>query len=661
MPGKEKPGATAREAYAQACLELKNAGFSEEAACYDAKELLAFCCGKEGLRLLLALDEEITQAEAGHYREAVKRLAGREPMAYITGSQDFGGLDIRVAPGVLVPRRDTLVLVQQALSKLAEDEAAYVLELGCGSGAVIASLAAARPLLRGLAVDADPMAIRVTGENLERYGLSGRIRLRQGSWFTEVGSHERFDLIVSNPPYISSDEMRCLDESVKKEPEKALWGGQDGLDAYRHILPAAYKALRRQGWCIVEIGWKQGAAVEAMFTSAGFSDVELFRDEGGRDRVVAGCRREGAAGRIKTAYWRAAGPEDPKIKEAGRMIREGRLVAFPTETVYGLGANGLDAEAVAGIFEAKGRPADNPLILHVASIADAKALAGTWSEKARRATEEFWPGPLTVVLSAAGHIPKAVTAGLDTVAIRYPSSRVALALIEAAGVPVAAPSANTSGRPSPTRAEHVLEDMDGLIDVIIDGGPCEVGFESTIIDLSVEPPAILRPGGTTREALSRILGEIRAEEKQGAGGAECRDKERVPKAPGMKYRHYAPKARVTVLQGGPYAVAAFVAGLLRGADRAPGWKAGLLLCEETWRVMPLWAREASSEKGRFFCRDMGGRNRPGEMGRILYDAFRACDKENAAEIFVEACTAEGQGEAVLNRLRKAAGDNIKQV
>ena len=463
----------------------------------------------------------------------------------------------------------------------------------------------------------------------------------------------------------------------------------------------------------------------------------------------------------RTQLWRVRSPKDPRISEAARILREGGLVAFPTETVYGLGANGLDGEACARIFAAKGRPSDNPLILHVASLEEAKALAREWPEKAQRAANKLWPGPLTLIVPAAAHVPRQVTAGLDTVAIRFPKDAVAQALIEAAGVPVAAPSANLSGRPSPTMAGHVLEDLGGRIDVILDGGPCPVGLESTILDLSAEPPAVLRPGDITAEALARLLGPLDSPAAaqagrqgepapqagsnaatsgrgaalaflpQGAGSKAPRDLAQrtalIPKAPGMKYRHYAPKAPVTVLQGTPKAVAAFVLERLlpeyslwesRGkADScrkdepafaaascqvpAVSWeKTALLLSRETWHILnsaltsgAAWGQSRppgrsfdreTEERGGYqdripqaleelpdsaaffsclgspdwYCRDMGRRSRPREMGARLYDALRACDRLGVRRIFAEGSTGQRQGAAVMNRLKKAAGNRI---
>ncbi|MEL7623195.1 MAG: peptide chain release factor N(5)-glutamine methyltransferase [Clostridiales bacterium] len=727
MPEIDNAEVSGREAYARACRQLKKAGFSEEAACREAKELLAFCWKKDGLQLLLDFDAPLETETGQAYEAAVERLANHEPMAYLTGCQDFGGLDCHVVPGVLIPRRDTLVLVNAALARLPEEESVRVLELGSGSGAVITSLALARPLLQGVAVDINPLAVETTRKNLRLNQLEQRVQVREGSWFEPLGPQEQFRLILSNPPYISTEEMTELPENVRKEPVKALWGGKDGLDCYREILPAAYGRLEDKGWCLVETGWRQGPAVKALFAAAGFRDVEILQDEGGRDRVVLGCRRnqaggsndaealsaaaagsseaaaglpdaEAAAGTKgsacknskkikKTQYWRIKDGNDPRIKEAARILREGGLVAFPTETVYGLGAYGLDEKAVARIYEAKGRPSDNPLILHVASLAEAKELTKGWPEKAQRAANKLWPGPLTIVVPAAEHIPPIVTAGLDTVAIRFPAEPIAQALIEACGGPIAAPSANTSGRPSPTKACHVLEDLDGKIEVIIDGGPCQVGLESTILDLSVEPPAVLRPGDITLAALNRILGPVQGsgEEQAGAQGAghsphgSHSSDSSPPKAPGMKYRHYAPQAPATILQGNPHAVTAFVARLMlqpstlkgpedkredsshgplqpeAGGERP---KIGLLLSEETWRLLLGRALQPEKDEELYYCRKMGSHSRPREMGALLYDALRACDQEGVGRIFVEACSAKGRGAAVMNRLLKAAGNRI---
>ena len=237
---------------------------------------------------------------------------------------------------------------------------------------------------------------------------------------------------------------------------------------------------------------------------------------------------------------------DKQLDQAAEVLRSGGLVAFPTETVYGLGANALDEEAVKSIYRAKGRPSDNPLIVHIADTAAVKDLTDSIPGTAQALMDAFWPGPLTLVMPRSSLVPDIVTAGLDTVAVRMPSHPIASALIKKAGVPVAAPSANSSGRPSPTLARHVIEDMMGKIDVIIDGGNAEVGVESTVLDITVDPPVILRPGGVTLEQLRHVLGNVISDQTPGIS-----DMAGTPKSPGMKYRHYSPKATMLLIQGDP--------------------------------------------------------------------------------------------------------------
>ena len=248
-----------------------------------------------------------------------------------------------------------------------------------------------------------------------------------------------------------------------------------------------------------------------------------------------------------------------EIKEAAQILREGGLLGIPTETVYGLGANALNEDAVGHIFQAKGRPQDNPLILHVPEAGWLERFCAVVPDTAYRLAREFWPGPLTMILPRKAIVPLRTTGGLETVGVRCPDHAVTRAIIRAAGVPVAAPSGNTSGRPSPTSAADMLEDMDGKIDGIVDGGPCRVGVESTIIDLTVSPPRLLRPGGLPLEDLRRILGEVAVDKAvtQKVTGSE------PPRAPGMKYRHYAPHAPVTVVTGRPERSAAFIQAALQ--------------------------------------------------------------------------------------------------
>lgn len=330
----------------------------------------------------------------------------------------------------------------------------------------------------------------------------------------------------------------------------------------------------------------------------------------------------------------------PAVVSAARALRRGRLVAFPTETVYGLGANGLDPDAVGRIFAAKGRPPDNPLILHVESLAAAEELVAEMPTVARRLAEAFWPGPLTMVLRRRACVPDVVSAGLPTVAVRVPAHPVALSLIRAAGVPVAAPSANKSGKPSPTTAAHVMADLDGLVDVVLDSGPTAVGLESTVIDLSLASPRLLRPGGVTFEDLTSVLGRG-VLELAGEGEAER------PAAPGMKYRHYAPAAPLTVVTGHPAEVASIIRAEMRAAGSA-GRRLAALVFSETLPLIPAGG----------LVLDLGSRSRPEMAGRRLFAHLRACDQERVDGILVEGTTEEGMGRAVMNRLLKAAGGRV---
>lgn len=326
------------------------------------------------------------------------------------------------------------------------------------------------------------------------------------------------------------------------------------------------------------------------------------------------------------------------IQTAADLLRAGGLVGIPTETVYGLGANGLDPAAVGRIFQAKGRPQDNPLILHIPGADWLERYCRDIPAAAYELARRFWPGPLTMVLRRRDNVPDQVTAGLDTVGMRCPAHPLCRAVIQAADVPVAAPSGNTSGRPSPTTAAHMLEDMDGRIDAILDGGPCSVGVESTIVDLTVQPPRLLRPGGVTLEELRDALGEVAVDPAvtrlMGAG-------ER-PRAPGMKYRHYAPKAPVTVVTGEPERSAAYIA-----AHAGPG--DGVICFEE---FLPMYAGGARP------VMSLGPAGDKGEQARRVFDALRAFDHTAVSAIWAQCPDSGGIGLAVTNRLNKAAGFHI---
>ncbi len=337
---------------------------------------------------------------------------------------------------------------------------------------------------------------------------------------------------------------------------------------------------------------------------------------------------------MNTVLLPASAPD--AVERAAAVIRAGGLVAIPTETVYGLGANGLDASAVRKIFAAKGRPQDNPLILHVASFDEVGAVCHDIPEQAKLLADRFWPGPLTMVLPCRDSVPRQTTAGLSTVAVRCPDNTVTRRLIRAAGVPIAAPSANISGKPSPTTAQHVLHDMDGRIELILDGGPCRVGVESTIVDLTGAVPQLLRPGGVTPEVLRELLGALAVDP---AVTGEL-PPDATPRAPGMKYRHYAPAGEVIIVEGGAQQAANYVR-----RHFAPG-DAVLCFTEE----LPLY--EGLNPVA------YGSSHTPETLARGLFAALRQFDSEGAGHIFARCPSGGGVAWAVQNRLKKAAGFHI---
>lgn len=329
------------------------------------------------------------------------------------------------------------------------------------------------------------------------------------------------------------------------------------------------------------------------------------------------------------------------VIRAGKAIEAGQLVAFPTETVYGLGANGLDGKAVEQIFLAKGRPQDNPLILHVAEPEAALALWDNPPQSAKRLMETFWPGPLTIIYKKAAHIPDQVTAGLDSVAVRLPAHPVAREMIRAAGVPVAAPSANLSGKPSPTTAAHVLADMDGRIPMILDGGSAEYGVESTVVSLLGEEPVILRPGAVTKEMLEAVLGGVQMADSILSPMAEGA----VAASPGMKYKHYAPNARVRVFCGRPEKVSKEVQKQYNSAQKN-GTNCKILATEQT--------KDYYSTNGIFL---LGDREQPVTLCKNLFAALRDLGDE-ADLILAEGIPPVGEGLAYMNRLLRAAGFDV---
>ena len=349
--------------------------------------------------------------------------------------------------------------------------------------------------------------------------------------------------------------------------------------------------------------------------------------------------------------------KDEELGEAAGILRSGGLVAFPTETVYGLGGNALDEDAAGKIYAAKGRPSDNPLIAHVSCMEEVAPLVKEIPEAGRKLMEAFWPGPLTMIFPKSEKVPYGTTGGLDTVAIRMPDDPVANRLIALAGVPVAAPSANTSGRPSPTTADHVWQDMNGRIEMIIDGGPVGIGVESTIVDVSSAVPSVLRPGAITMEMLAEVLGEISVDPAiLGPLSADVR-----PKAPGMKYKHYAPKADLTLVEPEDVdrengldekqlqAMIGKVRELSRGKIEA-GCRVGVICTDES--------RHCYTDGA---VRSIGERKSQASVAHNLYALLREFDDLGVDYIFSESFPKDHLGQAIMNRLSKAAGYKIVKV
>ncbi len=329
--------------------------------------------------------------------------------------------------------------------------------------------------------------------------------------------------------------------------------------------------------------------------------------------------------------------QDPQTAEkAAEILKHGGLVALPTETVYGLGANGLDGDAVLKIFEAKGRPQDNPLILHVAQPEDIREICDPIPETAWRLAERFWPGPLTMVLACRPSVPRRTTAGLDTVAVRCPRTPITREIIRLSGVPIAAPSANRSGKPSTTTADHVRHDMEGRIDAIVDGGPCDVGVESTIVDLTGPVARLLRPGGVTPEQLRDVVGELIVDK---AVTSQI-DKDAVVRAPGMKYKHYAPQGEVKIIAGPREKAAAYIRRHFQDGDA--------VLCFE--EELPLYEGCNPTAYGR--------ESDTATLAHGLFAALRDLDRADIRVIFARCPEGGGVAYAVQNRLRKAAGFQI---
>ncbi len=336
-------------------------------------------------------------------------------------------------------------------------------------------------------------------------------------------------------------------------------------------------------------------------------------------------------------------PDPQKIGEAAKIIRNGGLVAFPTETVYGLGADALNAEAVLRLFEAKNRPLDNPPIVHIADVSEVYPLVTEVPKSTELLMKQFWPGPLTLIFKRSSKVPAQSVAGLDSIAIRMPKHKVALALIRQSQRPIAAPSANLSGKPSPTTAQHVYEDLNRRIDAIIDGGAANIGVESTVVDLTSDPPMLLRPGGTPFEALKKNLGDLQLHPFVVAEHELTAEKVR---SPGMKHKHYAPKAEVILVEGSLDCVVKKVGELVE-SYKVKGSKVGVLATDQTQSVY-----KADVVKS------MGNRHNLSTVAQSLFRLLREVDAQGVDVIIAEGVSSVGLGLAVMNRLRKASGYHI---
>ncbi len=335
-----------------------------------------------------------------------------------------------------------------------------------------------------------------------------------------------------------------------------------------------------------------------------------------------------------------------ELNEASEILRKGGLVAFPTETVYGLGGDGLNPEASGKIYAAKGRPSDNPLIIHIADFNALEELTTEYTEKGRKLAEAFWPGPLTLIFNKSSKVPYSTTGGLNTVAIRMPAHPIAYELIRKSGIYIAAPSANVSGRPSPTKAAHVIEDLNGIIDMIIDGGRVDIGLESTIVDVTTEIPTILRPGYITAEMIEQVVGAV---EYDKAVLTRVQDLSIKPKAPGMKYKHYAPKGDLTVYEGNNENVIRAINKIAEEKLLA-GNKVGIIATDETFEFY---------HKG--IVKTIGTRKDENTIARGLFEILRDFDSDGADYIFTESFENNQLGQAIMNRLLKAAGYHIERV
>lgn len=341
---------------------------------------------------------------------------------------------------------------------------------------------------------------------------------------------------------------------------------------------------------------------------------------------------------METKIYKINSPDDEKLGEVSDILKQGGIVAIPTETVYGLAGNALSDESAEKIFKAKGRPSDNPFIVHISEISEWDSLVESIPEPARELAEKFWPGPLTIILPKSDKIPLTVSGGLSTVGVRMPKNEIARAIIRKCGFPLAAPSANTSGKPSPTKAEHVEDDLAGRIDAIVDGGECDVGVESTVISLAVSPPRLFRPGGITTEMLTEVLGEFQIDD---AVFEKLADGSEAP-SPGMKYKHYSPTAKVTLVKGSFASFKKFA-------------------CENKSEDTYCLLFEGEEKEINLPSVVYGKKDDPASQAKHIFDSLRKLDKLGAKTVFARFPQSDGVGLAVFNRLIRASGFNMIEV
>ncbi len=463
----------------------------------DARLLLEYLLQVSHSTLVAHPNRLLTPEQSQAYKDLLARAQAKEPVPYLVGTAAFFDLDLRVTPAVLIPRPETEQLVELVANWVNARNSINIVDVGTGSGCIAIGLARKCPTAAITAVDIDRDALEIARQNGERYA-SGRIHFVCGSLLAPF--EEQVDCIVANLPYIADDEWTQVDDGVKLyEPEMALRGGPDGLSIIKELLHQARVQLKSTGAIFLEIGWQQGAAVQelaqAIFPDA---DISVLADYAGHDRFVRiqldrleikPLRSEESDTQTRLLQARSA----QAISETAVAIRAGQLVVFPTDTVYGIGCNAFDAEALQRLFEVKKRPLDKGIPILLADVTDLDKVAREVPAIAKQLIDRFWPGPLTLIVPKRADLPEAISEN-DGVAVRIPDHLATRAVIRAAGGAVAASSANQSGDPPAQTAESALAALEGLVAIVLDGGQTDLSEPSTVIDCTGETVQILRPG-----------------------------------------------------------------------------------------------------------------------------------------------------------------------